>query len=105
MVPLERGRVEGESYRSLSCLFRISHNLISSIIPTVCMAIYQIRKILKIEGFIRVKCTSMHMLQWKTCIQLEEDTQNEAKQVRELLKGYFNNEGQVHWQAQMAQLH
>ncbi|KAK4295466.1 hypothetical protein Pmani_031986 [Petrolisthes manimaculis] len=30
----------GESYRSLSCQFGISHNLISSIIPTVCKAIY-----------------------------------------------------------------
>lgn len=32
----------GESYRSLSCQFRISHNLISSIIPTVCKAIYKV---------------------------------------------------------------
>ncbi|KAK4324880.1 hypothetical protein Pmani_004530 [Petrolisthes manimaculis] len=30
---------------------------------------------------------------------------NQAKQVREQLKGYFTNEGQVHWQAQMALLH
>ncbi|KAK4311476.1 hypothetical protein Pmani_017027 [Petrolisthes manimaculis] len=32
----------GECYRSLSCQFRISHNLISSIIPAVCKAIYQV---------------------------------------------------------------
>lgn len=30
---------------------------------------------------------------------------NEAKQIREMLKGYFNNEGQVEWQARMAQMH
>ncbi|XP_050707453.1 uncharacterized protein LOC126992692 [Eriocheir sinensis] len=32
----------GESQASLACQFRISHNLISSIIPEVCRAIYQV---------------------------------------------------------------
>lgn len=32
----------GESYRSLSCQFRISHTLISSIVPSVCKAIYEV---------------------------------------------------------------
>ncbi|XP_045121513.1 uncharacterized protein LOC123510410 [Portunus trituberculatus] len=32
----------GGSYRSLSCQFRISHNLISAITPSVCRAIYQV---------------------------------------------------------------
>ncbi|KAG0725785.1 hypothetical protein GWK47_037935 [Chionoecetes opilio] len=34
----------GESHASLGCQFRISHNLISSIIPSVCRAIYQVLK-------------------------------------------------------------
>ncbi|KAG0713570.1 hypothetical protein GWK47_015926 [Chionoecetes opilio] len=34
----------GESHASLGCQFRISHNLISSIIPSVCRVIYQVLK-------------------------------------------------------------
>ncbi|KAG0720457.1 Protein ALP1-like [Chionoecetes opilio] len=34
----------GESHASLGCQFRISHYLISSIIPSVCRAIYQVLK-------------------------------------------------------------
>ncbi|KAK4310795.1 hypothetical protein Pmani_014212 [Petrolisthes manimaculis] len=190
----------GESYRSLSCQFRISHNLISSIIPTVCKAIYKVLQ----SSFVHLPTTTE---EWQKVAGRGESTEtrifnyrlsrarrttenafgiltarfqvfkqpirttpenvqditlaavalhnyltekskdtyipqgftdrediengrlhqgqmhqhahaaiedlhpvgrghtNEAKQVRELLKGYFNNEGQVHWQAQMAQLH
>ncbi|XP_045134474.1 uncharacterized protein LOC123518032 isoform X2 [Portunus trituberculatus] len=33
---------QGETYRSLSCQFRISHNLILSIVPEVCQAVYKV---------------------------------------------------------------
>ncbi|KAK4324874.1 hypothetical protein Pmani_004524 [Petrolisthes manimaculis] len=169
----------GESYRSLSCQFRISHNLISRIIPTVCKAIYKVGvnqlkpefsiiaylvlgeqqktplafsqqgfkfkqpirttpenvqditlAAVALHNYLTEKSKDTYIPQGFTDREDIENGRlhqgqmhqhahaaiedlhpvgrghtNEAKQVRELLKGYFNNEGQVHWQAQMAQLH
>ncbi|KAK3883392.1 hypothetical protein Pcinc_012293 [Petrolisthes cinctipes] len=117
----------GESYRSLSCQFRISHNLISSIIPTVCKAIYQVLQPLhvklpstteewqKVADFIDREDISMGRLNRGQMHQhasagVEElhaigrGHSNQAKQVREQFREYFNNEGQVHWQDRMAPL-
>ncbi|KAK3878817.1 hypothetical protein Pcinc_016627 [Petrolisthes cinctipes] len=109
----------GESRRSLGFQYRISHNLISKIIPevsTVALHNYLREQSVPIQpelleredvdqGIIvpgqgRQAAAAFERLQ-----VVGRGHGNEAKAVRDTLKSYFMERGKVSWQEQMALLH
>ncbi|KAK3886481.1 hypothetical protein Pcinc_007550 [Petrolisthes cinctipes] len=98
----------GESRRSLGFQYRISHNLISKIIPEVSSAIFTSLK----QNYLKLPTTKEEWLAGRQAAAAFERLQvvgrghgNEAKAVRDTLKSYFMERGKVSWQEQMALLH
>ncbi|KAK3893754.1 hypothetical protein Pcinc_002457 [Petrolisthes cinctipes] len=108
----------GESYRSLSCQ-TTPENVRAITMAAVALHNFLIessRDTYSPPDFIDREDTNMGRLQRGEMHQHahagveklhadEVGPSNQAKQVREQLKGYFNDEGQVHWQARMALHH